>query len=599
MKQLILISTLFFLCLSSCKNAKEVNVSIDQVNIIIEQNGMAVMPSNGVHRLDRKEFNVVLELPKPMGLLVNASFSNQIAAEGKPLAIRQEFQKENIMAVSLFNEERTVYISEDSSSPWYYENEKDNNFNNIQTLNDRYRCTRTIKYFQENTSAKSNIEKITAPLFLTIVPEVVFEVNPDSVEVLGKYLKIEWNGTTPEMAADARANDDLQSLDSAYLEEIKAENAQLAAMDLAEANRSQFSPLVQNVISQLEIDESGVDAEFVSSRICPDNPEESIVFIPVIVEEDEDFFRLSTYIVIAETETGNLINIYFEPYSIESDAVLLTNVSIDTAPYYVAEDNRAFGIKVSHHSMSQPNPYSTSVLSLYLESENKITRILKDYTVSEYSGEWDTRCAGEFIHQEKTVQMSSNQTNGFYDIKVKDTITNILSFVGGNGDCDEEKDITILEHVIKYNGEEYTLNGEFSLLEVYLFNADENDTKIRNAPDGDAIFHFNGESDYQLVITEMKDGWSKVVEVIEVDADPVSIPGGEGWIKNKYFTAGVRKTIELIDAPEHGIGVGEIELETKVQIVDKYRDWVLVESEGISGWIEIEWLCGNPYTTCP
>jgi len=583
MNQLHFIFLSIFFFSMGCDNPKKTDNSIDQVSISMVQNGMTILPSDGILRLDKGSFDMVLDMPKPMAVLVNATFFNDIAAEGIPLAEREEFQEGNTLAVSLFNEEQTIYMSEEASSPWFYESEKMHNFSKVARNNERYQCTRTINYFQGGGFEKIEIGEIGDPIYLTFVPSAIHEINPDSVDMLGKYFKIEWNETEPSaaVAVDVALAADESDTETPLYEE--------------------FPSLIDNVIEQLELDYGNVDSEFLRYKVNPANPKETIVFIPVTVEEDgEDFFQLSSYLVIADNETENIMYTYFEPNSIQSDAIYLEEISIDTFPYHIDEDHRAFGIKVSHRSGSQPNPYSTSVLSLYVRFGDKLTKILKDYTVSEFNGEGDAICTGEFTRQEKTLSMSTDQTNRFHDILVKNKITDTMTFKDKDGECNAEEVLTFSESVLKFNEGGYAENGEFFPVEVFLFNTKGKKPSLRNAPDGEPIFSINTNSEYKLEIAETNNGWSKVVKLVDLlDEDEVAIPNGEGWIKNTYIAATTRKEIGLMDAPEHGIEVGIIDSEKVVQIVEKLRDWILIEGEGISGWIEAEWLCGNPMTTCP
>ncbi|MFK7809426.1 MAG: hypothetical protein AB8F74_16600, partial [Saprospiraceae bacterium] len=108
------------------------------------------------------------------------------------------------------------------------------------------------------------------------------------------------------------------------------------------------------------------------TKVCPNNTKETIMVIPEVAEEEEDFFTLNSYILIVNNETGKIINKYFESSAWQSDAVILSEIIIDTAPYNISENNRAFGIRDSYYTRSQPNPYRSSNISLFIKSENKL-----------------------------------------------------------------------------------------------------------------------------------------------------------------------------------------------------------------------------------
>ena len=60
-----------------------------------------------------------------------------------------------------------------------------------------------------------------------------------------------------------------------------------------------------------------------------------------------------------------------------------------------------------------------------------------------------------------------------------------------------------------------------------------------------------------------------------------------------------KKKIDLLSDPENGTIVGAIEKEIGVKIKNKCSDWIEIQYDGIRGWVESKWLCGNPVTTCP
>ena len=73
-----------------------------------------------------------------------------------------------------------------------------------------------------------------------------------------------------------------------------------------------------------------------------------------------------------------ITNKYFESSKTngwESNAILLSEITIDTTSYIIAENKIAFGIKVLHHGMSRPNPYSNKTISLFLKSEDTCNQL--------------------------------------------------------------------------------------------------------------------------------------------------------------------------------------------------------------------------------
>ncbi|MCF6360042.1 MAG: hypothetical protein L3J29_04690, partial [Cyclobacteriaceae bacterium] len=194
----------------------------------------------------------------------------------------------------------------------------------------------------------------------------------------------------------------------------------------------------------------------------PNNLNETIMVIPEIVDEGEQYFELNSYILIVNSVTGKIVHQYFESSKTNSwvsDAIKLVEITIDTAPYNVKDNIRAFGIRVRYVGSSQANPYENETISLFIKSENTLKNILKKYDVMNSGGEWDTNCAGKFIDENKVLIISENMTNTYVDILVKSKIIESKSYIDENGDCDSTEKITTEKTLLKFNGKEYKENN--------------------------------------------------------------------------------------------------------------------------------------------
>jgi len=149
-------------------------------------------------------------------------------------------------------------------------------------------------------------------------------------------------------------------------------------------------------------------------------------------------------------------------------------------------------------------------------------------------------------------------------------------------------------------------NCTASELIVYLKDTDDSGTNIRKSPDGEVILTLKEdkeEAQYMLLLTASKDGWFKVNNPIEGIEKELEIPNNEAWIHGSVIAVNTRnyggEDLELLDNPENGKVVGVIEEESYgLRIKDLCGVWVKVNYEGTEGWIEANWLCGIPWTTC-
>ncbi|RYC53138.1 hypothetical protein [Flagellimonas olearia] len=216
--------------------------------------------------------------------------------------------------------------------------------------------------------------------------------------------------------------------------------------------------LVLSILDELQLHPLAVNMNLVTTKAMPQYPGGEIVVIPEIVDEGEHYFELNSHIVIANAHTGEITHRFFESAKTNqwvSDAIVLKEIKIDTAPYHVTEAKRAFGIRVYYYGMSHANPYENETLSLFVESGQSLQKILSNYSVMEYGGEWDTDCLGQFLRTEKLLIPSAEQTNGWFDFLVKSKITETINEEDESGECLSKETTSTETSRLKFNGEEY------------------------------------------------------------------------------------------------------------------------------------------------
>ncbi|MFI8603154.1 hypothetical protein ACIGCP_01750 [Cellulophaga baltica] len=221
---------------------------------------------------------------------------------------------------------------------------------------------------------------------------------------------------------------------------------------------SQEIPYLETILSQLDLDLSECKTDLVVAKVQPDNPEETIVVIPEIVQEKEDYFELNSHIVIIETDTGKIKSRFFESSVTNewySDAVRLAEIKIDTAPYDISDTRNAFGIRVYYYNNSHPNPYSHETISLFFDENNTLKQVLKNFEMMYYGGEVDSECEADLSGVEKVLILKDTKTSGFFDILVKSTVKTTTRKEAANGDCVEDEKITNQDQVLKFKNGKY------------------------------------------------------------------------------------------------------------------------------------------------
>ena len=227
-------------------------------------------------------------------------------------------------------------------------------------------------------------------------------------------------------------------------------------------NAQNQSKLINSVLKELKIDISTCKTNLIVEKVIPNTPTKSIVVIPELVstynQQNDCCFELNSYILIVNNVNYKIENKFYEVSSSNnwvSDAVVLSKISIDTAPYFLSNDKRAFGIRVRYTGSSRVNPYGYETISLFEQQHNTLKRLLKNYTVKSYNGEWDGNCIGEFSNSKKTLIITNNLTNSYSNILIKNTITKSIALLDKNNNCNEKETIKEITEVLKYKNGSY------------------------------------------------------------------------------------------------------------------------------------------------
>jgi hypothetical protein len=159
--------TLIF-CYSCSGTSRSIkNTDFSYFKIAFEQNGEYHFPIDNKVSLKNAPFSILVYLNIPDGILVNASLhddSYEAMITGLPEKDIQGFKKNNLPD-EISNSNNTLLISKQSPSYWYYINEQDNVFNQIEKISKNIiLCERKIdkvKNMDSNqTLSTLNIEDI-------------------------------------------------------------------------------------------------------------------------------------------------------------------------------------------------------------------------------------------------------------------------------------------------------------------------------------------------------------------------------------------------------------------------------------------------------
>ncbi len=222
---------------------------------------------------------------------------------------------------------------------------------------------------------------------------------------------------------------------------------------------SLYNSLQSKVLVQLKLKKKDIQEELYVEKIMPNNKLQTIVVIPKIATKEIDeyghlYLVTDIYVLIIDNKTGKIKSKFFEADSLTSDAVVLNSIEIDTGLYKLNETTRAFAIRVNYTGSSGPNPYHQTDLSMFVEKGQKLNRIIDKFPISEFHGEWDTNCAGEFEEIESTIDIDNQQTNSFNNLIISQKIKKTIN-IKVNDDCEEKETKTEKKYMMKFNKSNY------------------------------------------------------------------------------------------------------------------------------------------------
>lgn len=220
------------------------------------------------------------------------------------------------------------------------------------------------------------------------------------------------------------------------------------------ASIAQDSMLIQQVFKQIELEEKNCKIDLITTSDYPGNDSQSIVLIPEIEEQIDDYIELNTHIFIVDKQSGKINQQYFESSTTNdwySDAVKITKIAIDHNPYHLTYQTVAFAVLVHYEGSSRPNPFVKNTISLFVPEADSIQSILKNFVVYQFNGEWDTVCTGEFTEQKKKLTMMLDQSNnGFFNLLIETNITHTTGIPDENEECVFKDVISQKKQILEY-----------------------------------------------------------------------------------------------------------------------------------------------------
>lgn len=193
--------------------------------------------------------------------------------------------------------------------------------------------------------------------------------------------------------------------------------------------------------------------------------------------------------------------------------------------------------------------------------------------------------------------------------KIKTGLLSLLLLLLSAGIVAQQKQTTAQKFQATYKN---TNPKNETIFYAFASSPDQTDVNVRATPGGTILFKLDhNEPGYTVDLYEAWNGWFRISPEIEtVDQDPIVLKSKQAWIHGSQLGADTRnyggqkltfRTRPNANSPI----VFTINEEIGVSYVDMVKGWIKVKytpeksKKSFVGWIETEWLCPNPVTTCP
>lgn len=196
----------------------------------------------------------------------------------------------------------------------------------------------------------------------------------------------------------------------------------------------------------------------VSCKVLPNNNKR--ILSSYIMESDKKHGYWVWRVALLDSSTGTVTSGYTG--YIDDDAstrVDSSSIWLDTARYYVNENNRAFGVRLDiGYGPQCAQGGRTSFLTLFLVEKNVIKPILNSLPTSLWTLREGDTCSKSAVVIERgksSLQIQPTQTSGFNDIKVVTSTKFIKYFPDYSQEIINSRKIY---KTLKFNGKEYPVN---------------------------------------------------------------------------------------------------------------------------------------------
>lgn len=193
-------------------------------------------------------------------------------------------------------------------------------------------------------------------------------------------------------------------------------------------------------------------------KLLPQQTDRAVLLYQQMLEGPDDEEQPVAYrihLLTADTQRRLMLDHYIDADEYTTDAMVLSNMSLDTAAYQLQPQLRALGVRIDYQGSSRVSPYNYTLLNLYDLGRHK--KLLNNLRVNLDHGENDGRCNAEYYRRNGTVVILNTQHNAMADLRInsKEAKQQDRQI---KDDCKQIKySEKKCSHILKFNGKTYDI----------------------------------------------------------------------------------------------------------------------------------------------
>jgi hypothetical protein len=208
------------------------------------------------------------------------------------------------------------------------------------------------------------------------------------------------------------------------------------------------------------------DLSFSHCKVWPFDPGKTIVALAhfqegssfsVPPDNTDGLYDLT--VLVVKSDSGEVVNRLFQKSAFASDAIRLNGISIDTAPYDLARNLRAFGVTAGFSNSSALNSWEHTQISLYVPQGSGLKQVLGNLVSVKRLHEQVDDCNESATVALRTLAIATTGSHGYADLILREKKTELKGKKEKN-ECKVTEKTFPKNYTLRFNGESYAVPKE-------------------------------------------------------------------------------------------------------------------------------------------